>query len=890
MSEPDPTLALSALSAHESSRTGAARYERLEKLGSGGMAIVYRALDHKLGREVALKEVRPDLALEHEVRARFKREAEAIARLSHRHVVALLDTLEEEGRLVLVMELVKGEPLSQILASRRGDAPTLARIVAKAARGVHHAHEQGIVHRDLKPSNVLLDTASGEPKVADFGLAHLGAEGTKLTQTGALLGTPLYMAPEQVEGRAIGPPTDVYALGVILYEVLAGRVPFEGDTLPQITARIVRDEPVPPRRIRRGVPRDLETIALACLEKDPARRYASAAALADDLERALAGEAIVARPPGALARAVRWASRRRALAASLAVLVACGGVAGGVAGGVLLRQRARIASLLEAARSEPDPARAADLYAEVAALAPGNPEAPARAIEKRLEAERVAKAKTTAELVLAGRRALEAEARARQEIVSVRAAIAALSSGIVPYAGAAEKRPLWDLELRIETLTHDADVARADAEASFLGALSVDATAKAAREAFAALHYEAYEDAERRGDHARMEVERRLVLLHGSADDVAKLGAPGVLSLDTTPSGASVWLLRYETGPDRRLVPRPAKPAREMGVAALASSVPVAEDLPLDASCCLGQTPLRSVAVPPGSYLLVFTLEGYRPVRYPILVTRGLERSATVRIFTDAEIGKGFVYVPGGEFIFGGETRTARANDLEAHARTKDLFIGRYEVTMEEYTAFLDSIAAEDGPEDAQDHVPRQQRSLKGARYLWNYPRDGQRGFVPPQYAGLPVYGISWEDARAYVRWRTEEARARGEKRKYRLPTEREWEKAARGADGRVFPWGDHFDWTFCLGGQSSKDSVAGKHVTPRPPGTYPHDESPYGIRDLAGNVSEWVGEPPTPLACVKGGSFVLADGSAFVAAQNAFYDPRIADMEVGFRVACEPP
>jgi tetratricopeptide (TPR) repeat protein len=283
------------------------------------MAVVWRALDRKLHREVALKEIREEVALHSDGIARFRHEAEAIARLSHPNVVAFYDAADEGPRTLLVMELVKGEPLARFL-EKRPPLRTVVEILEKATRGVHHAHEQGVIHRDLKPGNILLDQ-SGEPKVSDFGLAHLSGDlVTTLTKTGAVLGTPAYMAPEQARGAksSIDRRTDVYALGATLYEALAGRPPFRGDSIHAVVHDVIHKEPEPPRILVPGVPLDLQTIALKCLAKEQQRRYETALEVADELRRWLDGKPIRARPPSATEVVALWIRRNQRFAVLLA--------------------------------------------------------------------------------------------------------------------------------------------------------------------------------------------------------------------------------------------------------------------------------------------------------------------------------------------------------------------------------------------------------------------------------------------------------------------------------------------------------------------------------------------------------------------------------------------
>jgi WD40 repeat protein len=298
-----------------------AGYEILGELGRGAMGVVYRARQQGLGRLVALKMILAgDCAGADEV-ARFRREAEAVARLQHPQVVQIHEIGDHGGRPFFSLEFVAGGTLAQKIAATPQPARWSAQLVATLARAMHAAHLQGIVHRDLKPANVLL-TQEGTPKISDFGLAkHLeGTEGQ--TGSGDILGTPRYMAPEQAAGKAkaVGPAADVYALGAILYELLTGRPPFLGETSWDTVVQVLSADPVAPTRLQPKVPRDLETICLKCLRKEPARRYPTAEALAEGLGRFLAQEPIQARPVGRWERAVKWTRRRPAVAGLLALV------------------------------------------------------------------------------------------------------------------------------------------------------------------------------------------------------------------------------------------------------------------------------------------------------------------------------------------------------------------------------------------------------------------------------------------------------------------------------------------------------------------------------------------------------------------------------------------
>jgi WD40 repeat protein/serine/threonine protein kinase len=326
-----------------------AGYEILGELGRGGMGVVYRARQVRLDREVALKMVLAGGHADDTDRQRFQAEAEAVARLQHPNIVQVYEVGEHGGVPFFSLEYCSAGSLDRQLAGNPMPPQAGAALVQTLADAVQYAHERGVVHRDLKPANVLLagsrdapnrtDGTDGTnesypshrshpshsvvPKITDFGLAKRLDQDSAKTRSGAIVGTPSYMAPEQAGGRTrdVGPAADVYALGAILYECLTGRPPFKAATPVDTVLQVLSDEPVPPSRLQPGTPRDLETICLKCLQKEPARRYASARALAEDLHRFLADEPILARPVSQWERIVKWAHRRPAVAALLAMVV-----------------------------------------------------------------------------------------------------------------------------------------------------------------------------------------------------------------------------------------------------------------------------------------------------------------------------------------------------------------------------------------------------------------------------------------------------------------------------------------------------------------------------------------------------------------------------------------
>ncbi len=297
--------------------------EILSELGRGGMGVVYKARQTRLNRLCALKITLPGERNGAEFRARFLAEAETIARLRHPNIVQIYGLGDHDGRPYYEMEYIEGGSLARRLDGTPWAPEPAARTFAMLARAIGDAHRLGIVHRDLKPANILL-ADDDTPKVVDFGLAKTLAANSSLTQSGVFVGTPSYAAPEQVEGltRAIGPAADIYALGAIFYHMLTGRPPFQAATVFQTLEQVRTADPVAPSRLQPGLSRDAETICLKCLEKNPQRRYANGAALADDLDRFLAGRAILARPTGTLERFRKWTRRRPAVAILSATVAA----------------------------------------------------------------------------------------------------------------------------------------------------------------------------------------------------------------------------------------------------------------------------------------------------------------------------------------------------------------------------------------------------------------------------------------------------------------------------------------------------------------------------------------------------------------------------------------
>ena len=324
-------------------------YELLGEIARGGMGVVYRARQVSLDRIVALKMIREAVLASDEDIARFQIEAESAAKLDHPNLAPIYDVGEHDGRHFFSMKLIDGATLHQPPPELLADQRAIAGCIAKVARALQVAHQNGVLHRDLKPGNVLLDE-NGEPYLTDFGLAKKLDADDGFTLSGQVLGTPDYLSPEQAEGKTLTTASDVYGLGAIFYQLLTGLPPHSSSSVAETLRHVIEEAPARPRKLSRKIDRDLETIALKCLEKNPAERYESAAALADDLENWLRGEVITARPHTPVERVLKWAKRKPTLAAfwaAAALLIVTFAI-----GGPLVAYRQNLLSKEVAAKSQ----------------------------------------------------------------------------------------------------------------------------------------------------------------------------------------------------------------------------------------------------------------------------------------------------------------------------------------------------------------------------------------------------------------------------------------------------------------------------------------------------------------------------------------------------------
>jgi predicted Ser/Thr protein kinase len=788
-------------------------YRLLRRIGGGGMGTVFLAEQEGLRRLVALKLIRPELQASKTALQRFEREAKAVARLRHPNVVRVLELGEDQGAHFLAMEYVPGRPLAHLVAEERPHVSRVLRWTEELAHALHDAHAHRIVHRDVKPNNILI-TPEDRAVLLDFGMAHLReTAATRLTRSFA--GSPSYAAPEQLaDGAPVDARTDVYGLGATLYECLTGRPPFDGESVEAILAKVMRDEPVAPRRLDAAIPADVETVTLKALAKRPADRYIDAAAFADDLRALREARRIVARRPSAGARLRAWARRHpaRATAAGAAL-------AGLLAFGVLLLVQAR-----------------------------------ARELKRRRDA-RVA-------VDEAGRRVT----RYRED----RIRSAELMERYVVLQDRTEDSYLTDEQDReLDEVSAQVDDLRRRRAAEFHEVLSLlerarqlDPDVGGVDAVRARLYLEKFEEAFQADDFVTADFYRDLVLqLDPAGELTAGWRRPATITLRVRPADAAVYLFR-DVEMHRRYVPVPDPGAphpllergglalrvvRGAGDLAAGDTILTLDGHPVEAAATPGQTArvyrlgrefeaevppglvARRTAAPllprpacrvragelslaPGVVRFLCLREGYEPVVFPLQLGPAARHELHLALSREGETPDGFVRIPQGP-------RNPAPYSIQER-----------EVTCAEYLEFLNAPETRSAI-DATDGlvlVPRGPQSVATGGD-WPLGEDGYR--LPADWSpDWPVIGVSFRDAQAYARWRSLR-----DGRVYALPTRHEWTFAAGAYLGRPFVFGRVWrpKWV--------NSCYSRPHPAPEPVLSYPVDESAFGVFDLSGSVAEWM-------------------------------------------------
>ena len=1015
--------------AQEARRFG--NYELLKELGRGAQGVVWLAEDVVLRRKVALKMLAGAGAQSELVRERFRREAALTSKFEHPGICGVHDFGEVDGTPYIAMQYVRGTTLATIVEAahggdkretisiggggNKGELEDVLRLVERAARALHVAHQAGLVHRDIKPANIMV-TPDGHPVVLDFGLARdTESEGQTLTQSGQILGTPAYLAPEQIVAArgTVDRRTDVYALGVTLFECLTLRRPFEGQSWDQLFHAILDGAPPSPRALNPRIPRELATVIEVAMERDQARRYPTAEAFAEDLRRVRSFEPIQAKAASTFTRLTKWGRRNpgRATAVGATALFVVTGI--GLSGGRILQRRGELRQHLadaQAALVAADYVGAAVAVAKAQELDPKSGEVvelEARVKRAQEDAQRESDRKKD---LAAAEEAREEELRQRERYEQVRRDLDALAAqlvrdrpGVHAQAASEASRAAFAMleererELRYEAerllLTRSEALQRAGKLEQPWGGESV-----ATQRALAAFHLERWREALSVGDLVRAEAMRIAIEQHDpNGEHRETLLGRGQLALESVQAGLELHLFRWESYASvredeviPRLVPVPTagvdrvrpkewltgfhpgdpclvvtsvepgsiaaragfargdlvtsfagapcgggvlvrdvateSDCAEEGLRPLARIVAL-DDAPVlgpfdwrlavaaakEGPCKVAHVPAgaatlseaycdprglvtaapeellragppsnarlvglvsgsrvelevpagtptglaceptayplilapecrvavgRSITVDPGSYLVFARAPGFEDQRVNVLVERGARLQLRVELLPEGSTPPGYVYVPPGPFLAGGDPEAFGSRPVE-RVEVPGFFIQRRELTNREWYEFLNApeILAflERSPTAGQLYLPQDERVFArrlsaGHEWTWDVHTDTS--------ADSPVLGISWSAARGYLDWRNRKAETAGEPWRYDLPTEEQWEKAARGVDGRAFPWGDRFDpaLAVCLVRKQ-------EFLLDAPGGFEPRDESPYGVLDLGGSREEFLHE-----------------------------------------------
>ena len=767
--------------------SGAVHYDVVRLLAAGGMGAVFLARDPALGREVALKVAKGD---DPSRRARFIDEMRILGQLEHPNVVPLHALVMADRAPFCTMRYVRGRTLAEVLGGlRAADPETTARysitrlvqVLLQVTQAIDFAHSRGVLHRDLKPSNVMLGE-HGEVQVLDWGLAKVIdrgdgkviASGSDHTRAGEVIGTPAYMSPEQAASSPLDERSDVWALGVMMYEILTLQRPFSGANPIATLAGVLRDDPKPPRERapRREIPVALERTCLKALAKPPDARHASVRELQDEIQA--------------------W---------------------------------------LEA------------------------------------EADKVKRQENAGKLARHGREILEHYRRKKAEMAALEREVESLRGSFHPWQPVREKAPLYSAEDRLRDARAELATTGSNLVMTLAGALGHDESHSEARAVMADYFFEQLLEAEETHDHRNVRYFGQIVAAFDDGRHAAALKGDGSLALESDPPGAEVWLYEF-VEKSLRLVPENER--------------------------LLGRTPLPPVPLPMGNYLVILRARGRADTRYPVFISRGRAWTGRVRLLTPAEIGEGFVHVPAGPYVLGGDPALPGCGLPDRMAESEDFGIGVHPVTMGEYVEFLNDLVAID-PAKAQLHSPK--KDVGGSTYL-EVDANGRFSLPPRDLLGeemhprRPCVSITWYSAVAYAEWRS----AR-DGRAYRLPTELEWEKAARGVDGRAFPWGDRFDATFCNSGESNPG-----RPRPLPVDSYEADVSVYGVRGTAGNARDWTatlvtqgrGEAAMVSSVIRGGAAEFAGSTEFSHMSRAAFRYVIPafylNPAISFRLAFTPP
>ncbi len=802
-------------------------YEIKRELGRGAMGVVYLARETSVDRLVALKVLPPQLALSDESVERFRREARAVAGLDHDNIVPIYQFGETQDSVFFYsMRYVEGTTLEELLTQEKVEPDRAARLIVQVARGLAYSHEHGILHRDLKPGNVMV-TADDRALVMDFGLAK-DIKMATMTEMGDVMGTPAYMSPEQALGVDVDTRSDVYGLGAALYEALTLQTPFDGDNIQMIMLKVIEDDPRPPSMIVPDLPEELETIVLKAMEKDPNRRYLDMQAFAEDLQRYLDGEPILAKPPSQLYLALKWVRRRRKRIVPAAIVLV---IMLAVMGVMALRYQSQFSAQwvqdVEAKFAVVE--RQLDITGDAGHATPEGLIGAHAALQEAVELMQL----RTIE-VLGGEAGIEPETLALIRETDDVAELAAL----LQERGLSLPRDMEEMRPRLDEVAKAYEDARVETgEGLYLRA--VDRLGKQREEKYELLTSRVGEKSEQN------EVRRAIARIEFEAEKELK----ELLRIDPDHDRAKGMLEALLEDAQKVLIR-----VADANVAISYLEYDAESDLaPIGGWKKLDALFSRPVSIPHHGVLRIESdghVEARIAYRFERQAAGGLRVLEAPALIRATDLNAGMVHVVGGPYLAGGQ-----AHDSESKApieRDLPAFLAdRHEVTRGEFAEFV----------DAGGYANRELWSEEGWRWLQEAskqakieapkaPHDVEKN---PEDPDLPVVGVSFFEAEAYARYAGK-----------RLPTVDEWEKAARGVDGRYYPWGNAAD--------PEKVWELQPRIGCAKVGSTRGDESPYGLFDCGGNVMEWTSSHPRSRGGAEDGRRQVTKGSAWA------YDPKMAD------------
>jgi len=888
-----------------------------KELGRGGMGAVFSTVDQDVRRKVAMKVMLPKTATSPAHIKRFLEEAQITGQLEHPNIVPVHEVgINEESNIYFTMKMVRGENLDDVLDwiaqgnvdyQQKYSLGVLLQIFMKVCDAVGYAHAKGVLHRDLKPENIMVGDF-GEVLLMDWGLAKVlgredvntegrqSADQTNIYQTmeGQVMGTPAYMSPEQAFGKIseLDERSDIFSLGGILYKILTRQAPYRGKNAREALEKARKRQLQPPdlRAPELKIPPELVAVCMKAMARGQDERYGSAEELKDDIQRYLDGRSVSARRDSLFVIAKKWVIRNKVAAMGMAAAVVC--LILGVMGAAAYQQKQKHATINQLL-SQGDKLKAESKYEQAEETffsVMGLDTSSARARQGISEVS--GKALAMKNMRLAQDKVKEAEMLSaatpelEKHVAELQQKVERDKAKLKGYEGFDAKKALWDEERSLLA----AHIARLKTEgrviSKYTEILSLHGENPAARAALAKMYYEKYREAEALKNSGDMAYYKELIFAFDDGTYSALLSRQGVLTITTVPAADAYFVYRFMEGPDRRMIPAPFSPSVYATAAQDGDSMMRGIDrgFRLDAT---GFVPIAKLlagsefnklngiaqqVLPKGSYLIVAQKAGFVETRIPVSIDNGENKAIeNIKLLKEDDVPKGFVYIPRGDYISGGDPE-AFSSPKRALKMIPGFLISKHEVTVGEYVKFL-NFQESVRPGSAENYLPRKSAD---SGFYW---KIGSQPVFAPDW---PVLGIAQVDARLYCKWLT---KAHNDRWEFRLPEQWEWEKAARGVDGRSFPWGNYFDFSFCSMGKSKE----GRREGPDKVGSFPLDESVYGVHDMAGNVSEWTASflgHDQAIALFKGAGWSkIEEKFARCAGYNGDI-PEAVDDSRGFRIA----